>query len=626
MFSHQLVFVIISCLFVFTSWAQPRPVETVDFQVTASGESAIYIYNDAETEIVYDSERYFWKVRTKYLTRLKLLNKDGLDLANVKIPLYVEGKGAGKRERLTSIEAATFNLDEASGSISKIELSENDIIRNKVNENREEVIFVMPGARESSVLELIYVIESPFWQRLDDWYFQKDHPVISSRYYISVPEMIEYVYLLSGSKQPEATDVISVSGNSYDFNEAYWLMEDLPGFRMEDLMTNRDDHISKLTFQLQSVINGDKKTSFLKSWENVMNDLQGNKRFNQFYAGKKDFDLMKWESASNPLLTAQLMYAAFKSRFSWDGKYAVYPNVSFSELMSARNGNASSLGLALFQVLKQSGFQVKPVLLSPRFNEKINPKYPFEDRFIATVVRLTIENQVYLLDPINPVPFGYLAPNLLRGEGLVLGDSVAWQDLTRNAIEYKASTVRLNVTEDEIDGNIEFNMRDYGTISKEENLETLFNTDWEVSNVTYQENTLTRQKVGANIKSSIDDDLILIPLTFDQLIFNDSPFESEERQYPIDFYFKKQYSYMSSIELSEAFEFESLPESQLIRTNDNQMNAALNVSQLGNTVTLTFLFWTRKQSFDAKHYPSIKRAYDLMAELSNGAIIVKRKE
>lgn len=51
----------------------------------------------------------------------------------------------------------------------------------------------------------------------------------------------------------------------------------------------------------------------------------------------------------------------------------------------------------------------------------------------------------------------------------------------------------------------------------------------------------------------------------------------------------------------------------------------MNVNQLGQKLNVTFLFWTKANSFDVAYYPQLQQAYQLMAELAEGSVIVKRK-
>ena len=87
----------------------------------------------------------------------------------------------------------------------------------------------------------------------------------------------------------------------------------------------------------------------------------------------------------------------------------------------------------------------------------------------------------------------------------------------------------------------------------------------------------------------------------------------------------KQYSYKLEINLSDEYEFDSLPESRIVKTADGKLSALMNVNQLGQKLNVTFLFWTKTNAFDVAYYSPLQQAYELMEELANGVIVVKRK-
>lgn len=612
---------------VYASLAQleaPKPISKEDFEVDAPGESAIYLKNEGATEIRYYHNGGVFIATTTKLVRIKVLKSAGLELGDFKIPLYVGGSSVKKEERIRDIKAATYNLNEESGQIEVSLLDKKQIRRTEVRKNVEEVSFALPNVQVNAIIQVSYVIESPFITRLDDWYFQKDYPVKESKYSFTVIGPYRYVYALQGIKQlnnakTNGNQELSPLGRLRSFNEEWWSAEDIPAYKNEPFASTREDNIAKLSIQLESTPN----QTFLKSWQDVSKDLLESKRFKQFYIGNKDFSSFV-SQGDNSYLNAKNAYQEFKRRFQWDGNLGVYPNVTFRELVKTKRGNTSSMGLALYQVLKQSGFDVGVVLLSPRSNGKINYNYPFVDRLIATAVRLTIDDRTYLLDPVNDVPFGYLHGSFLNGKGLVLGQEVEWQDLTLGLKDYKTSEVVLNVLEDRVQAELELTMKDYGVVSMK-NPERLFKSDWEVSDVIIQDNEITEQRISAKINKQIEDDLIPIPLSFDQIVFTKNPFNDNERLYPVEMLCSKQYSYKLEVNLSGEYVFDAIPESKIVKTADGQLSAILNVNQIGKKLNLTFLFWTKTNTFDKAYYTYLKSAYQLMAELSEGAVFVRRK-
>lgn len=634
--TKQFFILTLSCFMTFAGFCQlkkPRAVNMLDFRGEYEDVSAVYLLNDGHTEVRYDNSIETWVASTEYIYRIKILKKDALGLGDVKIKLYQGGKRADERETVDILRASTYNLNESSGRIVKTAVTKKNVYKVDLDENTREVSFSLPNVQVNSVIEVSYVKHSPFIHQLDDWYFQKDYPVRKSRFAVTIPAFYVYVFQLQGYIPVQSSNMAldkemkPFGRYSYQELKAHWLMEDIPAFREEPFMTTRDDYISKLVFQLQTLRTPEYEKNYLRTWETVTKDLQNSRRFKLFYTGQKDFKqaFPLSSSVADPLERAKAIYTDFKKTFTWNKYYGVYPDVGFKKMMEGRTGNASSMGLTLYQVMRQAGLDAKPVLFSPRSNGAISYNYPFRDKLIATVVRLQINDKVYLLDPLRNLPFGYLTSDFLNGKGLVLGNQVEWVDLTKVAKDHKSSEVELAISGDMIRGDLAITMKDYGLVSTGDQTEELFKPDWDLEDLKVVEDELTSRKVTARIEKEIEDDLILIPLTFDEVIFGENPFKAEERLYPVDFYYSKRYSYQLKIELSDEYAFESLPESKLIRLPNRQMDVSINVSQIGSKVNITFLFWTRTNSFDVKYYRQLREAYELIGELDNTSILVRRK-
>ncbi len=634
MMTKKILLLTLSCFLAVLGYSQltePRPVNMLDFGVLDDEASAVFLVNNGHTEVRYDRRINTWVASTEHVYRIRILKKDALDMGDVKIPLYLGGNMADQRETVDGIKATTYNFNPETGRIESSTLSKREIYKVDLSEHTKEVSFTLPNVKVNSVLEIAYTKHSPFIDQLDDWEFQRDYPVKYSHFAVTIPAFYVYVFQLQGHLQTKASnmelDKVRKPFGRYTYQDlkAFWVMENIPAFRKEPFMTSRDDYLSKLVFQIQTLRTPEYEKNFLKTWEDVTRDLQNSQRFKLYYTGKKDFTAFPLSTASDPLQRAQEIYARFKKTFTWNKYYGVYPDVGFKKMMEGKTGNASSMGLTLFQILEQAGLDARPVLFSPRFNGAISYNYPFRDRLIATVVRLKIDGQTYLLDPMNRLPFGYLDSEYLNGKGLVLGDQVDWVDLTRVAKDQRSSEVKLTISGDSIKGDLALNMKDYGMLAAGDQPETLFKSDWEVQEVAIAEDELTSRVVTARLERETEDDLILIPLAFDELIFRENPFKAEDRLFPVDFYFNKRYSYQLSIELSEEYAFESLPENKIIRLPDRLMDMTLNVSQIGSKVNITFLFWTRTNSFDVRYYPKLREAYEMMGELDGTSIIVRKK-
>src|SRR5205085_17050 len=107
----------------------------------------------------------------KKTTRIKILNKNGFDAANVKVPLYVDGSA---EEKIDNLKASTYNV--VDGKVVETKLDNNSIFKDKLSKKISLRKFTLPAIKEGSIIEYTYVIKSDFLFNLQPWYFQGEYP------------------------------------------------------------------------------------------------------------------------------------------------------------------------------------------------------------------------------------------------------------------------------------------------------------------------------------------------------------------------------------------------------------------------------------------------------------------
>jgi hypothetical protein len=128
-------------------------------------------------------------------TRIKILNKKAFgDLATVVIPLYREGENA---EIVDKIAASTYNLENGQVVVTKLEKA--DLFENRLDKNRFEEKFTLPGVKEGSIIEYTYTITSDYDFDLPSWEFQREeYPCLWSEYQVDIPQALFYIMVRQG--------------------------------------------------------------------------------------------------------------------------------------------------------------------------------------------------------------------------------------------------------------------------------------------------------------------------------------------------------------------------------------------------------------------------------------------
>jgi hypothetical protein len=171
-------------LFLFLSFVgySQNTFNSEDYTVTKDDiETNIYKKDStAHALIIYESgnsyiDKFDFKLKTKIKKKIKILDRDGFNQATIIENLYNNDEGYLK-EKILDINATTSNI--VDGKISSTKLEENQIFREKYNDNITRIKFTLPNVKEGSVISYSYTIESPFIFKFKDWEFQHYIPTL----------------------------------------------------------------------------------------------------------------------------------------------------------------------------------------------------------------------------------------------------------------------------------------------------------------------------------------------------------------------------------------------------------------------------------------------------------------
>ena len=161
-----------------------------------SSAQGYYIFEKGSTKFVYHnttvrsdesgSDKGF-QMTYKHHSRVKILNKAASYLGDFEVRLYKQGSSS---EKLVGIKGFTYNLE--NGKIAKTKLSPKQIIYEESSDHITIVKIAMPEVKEGSIVELEYEISSDFLFNLQEWYFQREVPVLYSEYLVGIPEFFHY--------------------------------------------------------------------------------------------------------------------------------------------------------------------------------------------------------------------------------------------------------------------------------------------------------------------------------------------------------------------------------------------------------------------------------------------------
>ena len=221
--------------------------------------NALILYKNQQTYFQYNTTGA--KLVTEIHERIKIYNKEGFEYATQYIDLY---KSSSSEEEIGRIKAFTFNLE--NNEIVKTELDKNQIFKDQIRYNYNQIKFTMPNIKEGSVIEFKYKITSPFIWNIDEFRFQYDIPIKHIVAQISTPEGFNFKSTPKGY-----VPFSSRPGKSYDGgNATKYVLTHVPALKSESYVDNIDNYRAGVMFELVSInIPGVLYRDYARSWKDV---------------------------------------------------------------------------------------------------------------------------------------------------------------------------------------------------------------------------------------------------------------------------------------------------------------------------------------------------------------------
>lgn len=544
--------------------------------------NAFYIYEDGYSRFQSGGD---YNLLSDYKAKIKILNKEGFDHANIEIRLF---KGKSGEEKLHDLKAATYYLENGREHVRHLSP---DVVYTEENPEYDIVKFTFPSVKPGAVLVYSFQKETPYMFNFEPWWFQEDIPKVYSRYLAEIPGNYRYHIKMIGS-QPldvENNDVkkscfeIRGVAEAADCMRSEYVMKNIPAFKEEKYLTSKFNFISRIEYELKEIITPDGRTKkFTRTWNDVDRELKTDNDLG------KQLRKTKWvrgvlpeniSSKSNNLEKAKDIFEFVRDNYRWNEEYQIYRNVSVKDLLEEKTGNISAINILLHNLYIEEGFEVFPLLSSTRANGMPTQLYPVLSEFNYLMVQLNLEGKKYLLDATEKnADFGITPFRSLNKYGRLLDfeNGSSWTPIEPEGYSTVILHDSLKIHSDgTATGSSVHSFSGYHALSIKNQLdevkpEEIFNSvsipnshTRSLSAVPQSEPNRASISFELNNSSQKINDLIYInPFSF--RFFSENPFKLKERTYPIDFGFKDAYTYNISLEIPETHEFVELPENKMI--------------------------------------------------------------
>lgn len=616
--------------------------ETTHFENDSTA-NALVMHENAETQFLIKNNRVV--ISTAYYYKIKIFNQEGFKHATFSIPLQ---NNDNRGESVDDLEAITHN------GFEKTYLAKNNVFTKRINERWKETTFTLPKLKEGSIIEVKYVVNSPFMFNLTGWEFQSEIPKLYSEYKATIPgnyvysrKLIGFLHLTKNQSDIKKK-CFKVPGyaEAADCEVITYAMSNVPAFIEEAFTTDIDNYLSRIKFELSEWhwFDGQRQL-FSKTWENVDKEYRTDNNIGR-QLKKYDFfeDKLPAEvaTAANDLEKAKIIHGFIRDHFTYNGQSGLGSDVNVKKAYEEIATNSPTINIALINALKAAGLNVNMMLISTRGNGFPTREYPVIGDFNYLVAKLDIGEKSYLLDATEKnAPFNLLPYRCLNSYGRVMDfeNGSYWYDIVPNQNSKQQTYVSLELQEDgSYIGKIRNVNYNYDAFDRREEIKNateesiiasfessfpnLYVENYEVSNLDNLEKPVT-ETYDVLIEGNEGTTMKLInPFLAGTKLGN--PFKQENRMYPVDFGYPRKYYLNFSMELADGYIIKSIPKSQKMVLEEDGGSYSLITRKKENwNIQLRSALTLKKSKYYNFEYGALKMLFENIAALQNSDIVIE---
>ena len=566
-------------------------------------------------------------------TRLKILKPKGNRYGDVAIR-YISKDEA---EYVSDIEAYTYN-PRSNPEVKKVPNSA--IFRQKLNDRLSVVKIAMPDVQPGTIIDYKYITTAKNYNYLDDWYFQRELPVMYSHFSMLIMPNFEFAYRVFKSEH------LPIDIKKEKEGRIYFTMNNIAGLRDEPFMDAEKDYLQHVEFQMsgyQSTFGG--TTRYMTTWDEVTREIMSNASFGLQL--NKNIPLgPEWVNKVKAITPAfdrmAAVYNFVYKNINWNGTGGIAAMDGVKETWEKKQGSSGDVNLLLINLLKEAGLEVYPLLVSERGHGKVNPEYPFIDQFNKTMACVLIDGKKYVLDAAGPYTPPFMVPfSVINTKAFLV-------------TKKKSAIITLTETDkkDRNFVNIQAHVDDNGAmtgqaiIQSDEYARLTRMRAWQRDKDRFKENYYTAYEAGLKVDSlelhNLDNDSLALEQQFnftipptasgDYKLINlnlfsgiaRNPFISDIRFTNIDFGCLQSHRVMEIIELPPTLKIETLPRNLRMIMPDTSITFSRLMVLKDNVLQVKYEINTTRSVFSADEYEYVKDFYKRMAGIMNEQIVLRK--
>lgn len=577
-------------------------------------------------------------------TRVKILNKIGLEEGDISIPYF------DKYHRVRDFEAQTILPN---GQIFKI--NKKDIFEETLDNGWKLKKIAATNLEVGAVIEYRYTFYSKNITTLRDWYFQRDIPTRHSEFEVYIQDWLNYIYLVDNPELLTVNESKTIIEDIVNFkkvgvNYRRFVGEHLPAIKPEAFVTDLDNHKMRIRFQLfEYAPPSGGYYKYLEDWlttaKDLMDDVDLGRQFTKKGASK---NLRKKAEELTQTATTEREKLDIISKFihnniTWNERYRLYAENKLDDCLKLGKANSSELNMTALAMLDALNIPAYPILLSTRSHGNPIVDYPIINQFNHLIALVEIDKKNTLIDLTNPFrPTGYVGVESLNKKGLLIKNNVPeWVAITPpDSKDIIAANLTLT-NEGQLIGEVKTRCTGYSAVNERQKIANDPEGDFwlkrineqfaeaSIDDMVFKKIAAIDQPISNVFKLEIEDaaqvvgDFIyLSPIIYSN--FSENPFKLETRAYPVEIPYPFQQQIVMNIKIPEGYQVEELPEkANMVLPNDGGQ-LQFSIDEKEGSIQLNSRFVVKQLNFSPAEYPNLKLFFDLFIEKHGEQIVLKK--
>lgn len=611
---------------------------------------------DANAEVLFDKGNVYYggdlgTITNEVHKRIKIFNDNGKSYADIHIPYY----GGNQLEFITGIQAETINLVDGKMEITK--LDKKLIYTKTIDKWRKEITFTMPNVKSGSIIEYKYNFNSNNSLDIPDWEFQDKIPVRYSEYTTGIPDVFYFrehphiTYpLVKSTHTSEGRSLVDNSGSyPYTLEMETKAMANVPSLPDEPFMSSFRDNVQEIRYQLVSIkpIGGFVHTGS-DTWSKVGGRLIDDEDFGGQLRRKlnnEDAIVSKAKALKTNDEKIAYIFNEVKNSMKWNGTDDWYTIDGTYRAWENKAGNSAEVNLILYHLLKESGLDVYPMVVSTKEHGKVLPFYTSTVQFNRAVAYIPVDStKQYVLDATNKYNLYNETPSdLLNSSGLWIDKKANQYDMVFLHNDVPVRQTVFVTGEIKPDGKLTGTAQISSTAYNKINSVEKYKTDGEKKYIDYLRDNDNNLKISSlkmqdmevdslpllqNIEFSLDlagsdeNYIYLNPNLFTSLKAN--PFLNEKRMTDVDFRYLRNYSVNGMYKIPAGYKVDALPKSVTIVMPDKGVSFKRLVAEQDGTIIVRYAINYNKIQYSREDYPDFHEFFKQMHQMLNEQIILKK--